>query len=286
MSLQTSPSAASSWSNPCLCGRYRRCCPTLLWMRWGAFRVYKVGSFKRVHTWDVQVILFNCLMQSLCLFSDLTHLLSSTCQQQAVDLDKWVCLLRLSYFTLSYLYQNLTAVASINQLFCHNTTDDSSSAFSTQSSQGGGHRTLLYGHAILLKHTHSSMVSTFALSVVAAAHILLSELICCCVLSPSLRCSTWAVWLHRAPSQTNWLLMSACRKTPQVAMNVFLPKMSITHRCRFFILYISITGEACWWTIHPASKQRSEGEKVRVGDDLILVSVSSERYLVTTIAFT
>uniref|UniRef100_A0A8B9RNK7 Ryanodine receptor 3 n=1 Tax=Astyanax mexicanus TaxID=7994 RepID=A0A8B9RNK7_ASTMX len=37
--------------------------------------------------------------------------------------------------------------------------------------------------------------------------------------------------------------------------------------------------EACWWTIHPASKQRSEGEKVRIGDDLILVSVSSERYL-------
>ena len=41
------------------------------------------------------------------------------------------------------------------------------------------------------------------------------------------------------------------------------------------------TGEACWWTIHPASKQRSEGEKVRVGDDLILVSVATERYLVT-----
>ena len=40
-------------------------------------------------------------------------------------------------------------------------------------------------------------------------------------------------------------------------------------------------GEACWWTIHPASKQRSEGEKVRIGDDLILVSVSSERYLVS-----
>lgn len=37
----------------------------------------------------------------------------------------------------------------------------------------------------------------------------------------------------------------------------------------------------CWWTVHPASKQRSEGEKVRVGDDLILVSVSSERYLVS-----
>lgn len=46
------------------------------------------------------------------------------------------------------------------------------------------------------------------------------------------------------------------------------------------ILYLW-PGEACWWTIHPASKQRSEGEKVRVGDDLILVSVSSERYLVS-----
>lgn len=45
-------------------------------------------------------------------------------------------------------------------------------------------------------------------------------------------------------------------------------------------------GEACWWTIHPASKQRSEGEKVRIGDDLILVSVSSERYLVSNIYFT
>ncbi|KAK0132131.1 Ryanodine receptor 2 [Merluccius polli] len=40
-----------------------------------------------------------------------------------------------------------------------------------------------------------------------------------------------------------------------------------------------VTCESCWWTVHPASMQRSEGEKVRVGDDLILVSVSSERYL-------
>lgn len=47
------------------------------------------------------------------------------------------------------------------------------------------------------------------------------------------------------------------------------------------MLHAPPTGEACWWTIHPASKQRSEGEKVRVGDDLILVSVSSERYLVS-----
>lgn len=44
---------------------------------------------------------------------------------------------------------------------------------------------------------------------------------------------------------------------------------------------IVLVGEACWWTVHPASKQRSEGEKVRVGDDLILVSVATERYLVS-----
>lgn len=35
--------------------------------------------------------------------------------------------------------------------------------------------------------------------------------------------------------------------------------------------------------MHPASKQRSEGEKVRVGDDLILVSVATERYLVSLV---
>lgn len=51
--------------------------------------------------------------------------------------------------------------------------------------------------------------------------------------------------------------------------------------CESFLLCMSV-GEACWWTIHPASKQRSEGEKVRVGDDLILVSISSERYLVSS----
>ncbi|XP_056903963.1 ryanodine receptor 2-like isoform X5 [Takifugu flavidus] len=38
-------------------------------------------------------------------------------------------------------------------------------------------------------------------------------------------------------------------------------------------------GETCWWIVHPSSRQRSEGEKVRVGDDLILVNMSSERYL-------
>ena len=41
-----------------------------------------------------------------------------------------------------------------------------------------------------------------------------------------------------------------------------------------------LAGESCWWTLYPASKQRSEGEKVRFNDDVILVSVFSERYLV------
>ncbi|XP_068106648.1 ryanodine receptor 1 isoform X3 [Hyperolius riggenbachi] len=89
------------------------------------------------------------------------------------------------------------------------------------SSQGGGHRTLLYGHAILLRHCHSDMY------------------LCCLTTSRSL--------------------------TDKLAFDVGLQESS--------------SGEACWWTIHPASKQRSEGEKVRIGDDLILVSVSSERYL-------
>ncbi|XP_077408297.1 ryanodine receptor 3 isoform X2 [Vanacampus margaritifer] len=87
--------------------------------------------------------------------------------------------------------------------------------------QGGGHRTLLYGHAILLRHSFSGMYLT------------------CLKTSRSL--------------------------TDKLSFDVGLQQDSI--------------GEACWWTIHPASKQRSEGEKVRIGDDLILVSVSTERYL-------
>ncbi|XP_026571145.1 ryanodine receptor 1-like [Pseudonaja textilis] len=95
-----------------------------------------------------------------------------------------------------------------------------------ESSQGGGHRTLLYGHAILLRHSHSGMY----LSCLTTSRSLTDKL-------------AFDVGLQEDASDSN-------------------------------------PGEACWWTIHPASKQRSEGEKVRVGDDLILVSVSSERYLV------
>ncbi|TFK08561.1 E3 ubiquitin-protein ligase RNF114 [Platysternon megacephalum] len=93
--------------------------------------------------------------------------------------------------------------------------------FMMKTAQGGGHRTLLYGHAILLRHSYSGMY------------------LCC--------------------------LSTSRSSMDKLAFDVGLQE--------------DTTGEACWWTIHPASKQRSEGEKVRVGDDLILVSISSERYL-------
>ncbi|XP_050555813.1 ryanodine receptor isoform X26 [Spodoptera frugiperda] len=88
---------------------------------------------------------------------------------------------------------------------------------------GSGHRTLLYGNAILLRHLNSDMY---------------------------LAC------------------LSTSSSQDKLAFDVGLQEHS--------------QGEACWWTLHPASKQRSEGEKVRVGDDLILVSVATERYLHTT----
>uniref|UniRef100_A0A336KLC6 CSON012070 protein n=1 Tax=Culicoides sonorensis TaxID=179676 RepID=A0A336KLC6_CULSO len=88
---------------------------------------------------------------------------------------------------------------------------------------GSGHRTLLYGNAILLRHGNSDMY---------------------------LAC------------------LSTSSSQDKLSFDVGLQDHS--------------QGEACWWTVHPASKQRSEGEKVRVGDDLILVSVATERYLHTT----
>ncbi|WKY11480.1 hypothetical protein Q1695_003218 [Nippostrongylus brasiliensis] len=87
-------------------------------------------------------------------------------------------------------------------------------------SGAGGHKTLLYGHAVQLKHVQSEMY---------------------------LAC------------------LSTCSSHDKLAFDVGVQETN--------------EGEACWWTIHPASKQRSEGEKVRVGDDVILVSVATERYL-------
>ncbi|TNN60671.1 Ryanodine receptor 3 [Liparis tanakae] len=60
---------------------------------------------------------------------------------------------------------------------------------------------------------------------------------------------------------------------------------STVQRCRLALFGETLRWESCWWTIHPASKQRSEGEKVRIGDDLILVSVSTERYLVGEVQY-
>lgn len=86
---------------------------------------------------------------------------------------------------------------------------------------GGGNRTLLYGHAVLLRHLHSGMYLA---------------------------------------------TLSICSSSDKLAFDVGLKDTKEV-------------GESCWWTVHPGSKQRSEGEKVRVGDDLILVSVATERYL-------
>lgn len=94
------------------------------------------------------------------------------------------------------------------------------SSTSQKTATQSGSRTLLYGHAVLLRHCHSDMY---------------------------LSC------------------LSSSTSADKLAFDVGLN--------------IKADGESCWWTIHPASKQRSEGEKVRVGDDFILVSVSSERYL-------
>lgn len=93
-------------------------------------------------------------------------------------------------------------------------------------------------------------------------------------------CSTWAAWPRPGRWRISWLLTSVCRRTPQVAL---VSKAGYCTHIPDSEMWLCVIGEACWWTIHPASKQRSEGEKVRVGDDLILVSVSSERYLVTII---
>ncbi|RWS25625.1 ryanodine receptor-like protein, partial [Leptotrombidium deliense] len=94
---------------------------------------------------------------------------------------------------------------------------------SSTGKSSGGSRTLLYGHAVLLRHGHSKMY---------------------------LAC-----------------LSSSGTSSDKLAFDVGLQEHS--------------KGETCWWTVHPASKQRSEGEKVRVGDEIILVSVATERYLHT-----
>uniref|UniRef100_A0A3B4TQV3 Ryanodine receptor 3 n=1 Tax=Seriola dumerili TaxID=41447 RepID=A0A3B4TQV3_SERDU len=132
--------------------------------------------------------------------------LESTSEAKYVPPDLCIC---------NFVLEQSLSVRALQEMLA-NTGQSSEGA-----GQGGGHRTLLYGHAILLRHSFSSMYLT------------------CLKTSRSL--------------------------TDKLSFDVGLQEDSI--------------GESCWWTIHPASKQRSEGEKVRIGDDLILVSVSTERYL-------
>uniref|UniRef100_A0A7N6BF62 Ryanodine receptor 3 n=1 Tax=Anabas testudineus TaxID=64144 RepID=A0A7N6BF62_ANATE len=132
--------------------------------------------------------------------------LESTSEAKYVPPDLCIC---------NFVLEQSLSVRALQEMLA-NTGQNSEGA-----GQGGGHRTLLYGHAILLRHSFSGMYLT------------------CLKTSRSL--------------------------TDKLSFDVGLQEDSI--------------GEACWWTIHPASKQRSEGEKVRIGDDLILVSVSTERYL-------
>ncbi|KAM9420371.1 ryanodine receptor 3-like [Salvelinus alpinus] len=121
-----------------------------------------------------------------------------------------------------FILEQSLSVRALQEMLAHTVPNNEGKADHEQwAAQGGGHRTLLYGHAILLRHSFSGMYLT------------------CLKTSRSL--------------------------TDKLSFDVGLQEHSI--------------GEACWWTIHPASKQRSEGEKVRIGDDLILVSVSTERYL-------
>uniref|UniRef100_A0A669DWH7 Ryanodine receptor 3 n=1 Tax=Oreochromis niloticus TaxID=8128 RepID=A0A669DWH7_ORENI len=132
--------------------------------------------------------------------------LESTSEAKYVPPDICIC---------NFVLEQSLSVRALQEMLA-NTGQNSEGA-----GQGGGHRTLLYGHAILLRHSFSGMYLT------------------CLKTSRSL--------------------------TDKLSFDVGLQEDSI--------------GESCWWTIHPASKQRSEGEKVRIGDDLILVSVSTERYL-------
>uniref|UniRef100_F7EDI7 Ryanodine receptor 2 n=1 Tax=Callithrix jacchus TaxID=9483 RepID=F7EDI7_CALJA len=160
--------------------------------------------------------------QKLCLaaegFGNRLCFLESTSNSKNVPPDLSIC---------TFVLEQSLSVRALQEMLA-NTVEKSEGQvdvekwlFSLKTAQGGGHRTLLYGHAILLRHSYSGMY------------------LCC--------------------------LSTSRSSTDKLAFDVGLQE--------------DATGEACWWTIHPASKQRSEGEKVRVGDDLILVSVSSERYL-------
>ncbi|XP_053238580.1 ryanodine receptor 2 isoform X2 [Podarcis raffonei] len=163
--------------------------------------------------------------QKLCLaaegFGNRLCFLESTSNSKNVPPDLSIC---------TFVLEQSLSVRALQEMLA-NTEEKAEGLVDVEkwTAQGGGHRTLLYGHAILLRHSYSGMY------------------LCC--------------------------LSTSRTSMDKLAFDVGLQE-DTTGQWR-----PSLQGEACWWTIHPASKQRSEGEKVRVGDDLILVSVSSERYL-------
>uniref|UniRef100_A0A8C4LEL0 Ryanodine receptor 2 n=1 Tax=Equus asinus asinus TaxID=83772 RepID=A0A8C4LEL0_EQUAS len=183
-------------------------------MYWGGFgeKKEKIKSLKK----KIGNVVLQCTatvhkeQQKLCLaaegFGNRLCFLESTSNSKNVPPDLSIC---------TFVLEQSLSVRALQEMLA-NTVEKSEGT-----AQGGSHRTLLYGHAILLRHSYSGMY------------------LCC--------------------------LSTSRSSTDKLAFDVGLQE--------------DTTGEACWWTIHPASKQRSEGEKVRVGDDLILVSVSSERYL-------
>ncbi|VDO40897.1 unnamed protein product [Haemonchus placei] len=123
-------------------------------------------------------------------------------------------------------------------------------------SGAGGHKTLLYGHAVQLKHVQSEMYLACLSS---------------CSSNDKLAFDVGVQETNEGESSTYaWLTHIGCPLVEDGQRSVAENLMPNAKKKM---------GEACWWTIHPASKQRSEGEKVRVGDDVILVSVATERYL-------
>uniref|UniRef100_A0A3Q3LWP8 Inositol 1,4,5-trisphosphate/ryanodine receptor domain-containing protein n=1 Tax=Labrus bergylta TaxID=56723 RepID=A0A3Q3LWP8_9LABR len=82
----------------------------------------------------------------LCLscegFGDRLCFLVTTSNAQNVPPDLAIC---------SFILEQSLSVRALQEMLANRVE-------MMDSSQGGGHRTLLYGHAILLRHYHSSMV--------------------------------------------------------------------------------------------------------------------------------
>uniref|UniRef100_A0A3Q3LWN9 Inositol 1,4,5-trisphosphate/ryanodine receptor domain-containing protein n=1 Tax=Labrus bergylta TaxID=56723 RepID=A0A3Q3LWN9_9LABR len=90
----------------------------------------------------------------LCLscegFGDRLCFLVTTSNAQNVPPDLAIC---------SFILEQSLSVRALQEMLANRVEMmDQAVDLDKWSSQGGGHRTLLYGHAILLRHYHSSMV--------------------------------------------------------------------------------------------------------------------------------